>query len=82
MDYRIIYGGNRHEIPHSLFFNDIVLGRTKTTYDTGKQSYWAFCKDTDIRDGISLSLGNRRKNYLLTDFIEPRTEVEPTDFAL
>ena len=81
MDYRILYGGNRHEIPHSLFFNNITLGCTET-YDTRKQSYRAFCKDTDIRDGISLSLGNRRKNYLLTDFIEPRAEVEPTGFAL
>lgn len=80
MDYRIIYGGNRHEFPHSLFFNGIALGRTET-YDAGKQSYWTFCKDTDVRDGISLSLGNRRKDYLLTNFIEPRAEVEPTGFV-
>lgn len=62
MDYRIIYGGSRHEFPHSLFFNNIALGRTET-YDAGKQSYWAFFKTTDIRNGISLSLGNRCHGY-------------------
>lgn len=62
MDYRILHGGNRHEFPYSLYFNDIVLGRTET-YDAGKQNCWAFCKSTDIRNGISLSLGNMCKGY-------------------
>lgn len=55
MDYRIIYGGSRHEFPHSLFFSDIALGCTET-YDAGKQSYWTFCKDTDIREAYPSAL--------------------------
>ena len=41
MDYRII--------------SDIALGCTET-YDAGKQSYWTFCKDTDIREAYPSAL--------------------------
>ncbi len=39
-----------------------MLGRTEV-YDAAKQDCWAFCKGTDVRNGITLSLGNLCKGY-------------------
>lgn len=62
MDDRNIIGSNRYDtFTHSLF-DKIVLGRTEM-YDASKQNCWPFCKATDVRDGITLSLGNLCKGY-------------------
>ena len=39
-----------------------MLGRTEI-YDASKLNCWPFCKATDTRDGITLSLGNLCKGY-------------------
>ena len=57
MDDRNITGGNRHNSCNQSLFNDIMLGRTEM-YDASKLSCWPFCRATDVRDGIPLSLGN------------------------
>lgn len=62
MDDRNITGGNRHNSCNQSFFNDIMLGRTEM-YDASKLSCWPFCRATDVRDGIPLSLGNLCKGY-------------------
>lgn len=62
MDDRNITGGNRHNSCNQSLFNDIMLGRTEM-YDASKLSCWPFCKATDTRDGITLSLGNLCKGY-------------------
>lgn len=62
MDDRNITGGNRHNSCNQSLFNDIVLGRTEM-YDASKLNCWPFCKATDVRDGITLSLGNLCKGY-------------------
>ena len=62
MDDRNITGGNRHNSCNQSLFNDIVLGRTEM-YDASKLNCWPFCRATDVRDGISLSLGNLCKGY-------------------
>lgn len=56
MNSIITDGGNRHPSYQSLF-EGIVLGRMET-YDASKFNCWAFRKSTDVRDGISLRLGN------------------------
>lgn len=62
MDDRNIIGSNRYDtFTHSLF-DKIVLGRTEM-YDASKLNCWPFCKATDVRDGITLSLGNLCKGY-------------------
>lgn len=62
MDDRNITGGNRHNSCNQSLFNDIMLGRTDM-YDASKLSCWPFCRATDVRDGIPLSLGNLCKGY-------------------
>lgn len=62
MDDRNITGGNRHNSSYQSLFNDIVLGRTEM-YDASKLNCWAFCRTTDVRDGIPLSLGNLCRGY-------------------
>ena len=62
MDDRNITGGNRHNSCNQSLFNDIVLGRTEI-YDTSRLSCWPFCRATDVRDGIPLTLGNLCKGY-------------------
>lgn len=62
MDDRNIIGGNRHNSCNQSLFNDIMLGRTEM-YDASKLSCWPFCRATDVRDGIPLSLGNLCKGY-------------------
>lgn len=62
MDDRNITGGNRHNSCNQSLFNDIVLGRTEM-YDASKLNCWPFCRATDVRDGIPLSLGNLCKGY-------------------
>ena len=62
MDDRNITGGNRHNSCNQSLFNDIMLGRTEM-YDASKLSCWPFCRATDVRDGIPLSLGNLCKGY-------------------
>lgn len=61
-DSNIITGGSRHNSSYQSLFAHIVLGRTEI-YDASKQNCWGFCKATDMRDGISLSLGNLCKGY-------------------
>lgn len=62
MNDRNITGGNRHNSCNQSLFNDIMLGRTEM-YDASKLSCWPFCRATDVRDGIPLSLGNLCKGY-------------------
>lgn len=62
MDDRNITGGYRHNSCNQSLFNDIMLGRTEM-YDASKLSCWPFCRATDVRDGIPLSLGNLCKGY-------------------
>lgn len=61
-DSNIITGGSRHDSSYQSLFEGIVLGRMET-YDAGKLNCWGFCKATDVRDGITLSLGNLCKGY-------------------
>ena len=51
----------QHSTNQSLF-EGIVLGRAET-YDSTKLDCWAFCKSTDVREGIPLSLGNLCKGF-------------------
>lgn len=62
MDDRNIIGSNRYATSNHSLFDEIVLGRTEI-YDASKQNCWPFCKATDVRDGITLSLGNLCKGY-------------------
>lgn len=62
MDDRNIIGGNRYNSCNQSLFNNIVLGRTEI-YDASKLNCWPFCRATDVRDGIPLSLGNLCKGY-------------------
>ena len=61
-DSNIITGGSRHDSFNQSLFAHIVLGRTEM-YDASKLNCWGFCKATDVRDGITLSLGNLCKGY-------------------
>ena len=61
-DSNIITSGSRHDSSYQSLFEGIVLGRTEM-YDASKLNCWGFCKATDARDGISLSLGNLCKGY-------------------
>ena len=61
-DSNIITGGSRHASFNQSLFAHIVLGRTEM-YDASKLNCWGFCKATDVRDGITLSLGNLCKGY-------------------
>ena len=65
MDDRNIIGSNRYTTSTHSLFDEIVLGRTEI-YDASKQNCWPFCKATDVRDGITLSLGNLCKGYSFT----------------
>lgn len=62
MDDRNIIGSNRYDTSNHSLFDKIVLGRTEI-YDASKLNCWPFCKATDVRDGITLSLGNLCKGY-------------------
>lgn len=62
MDDRNIIGSNRYTTSNHSLFDGIVLGRTEI-YDASKLNCWPFCKATDTRDGITLSLGNLCKGY-------------------
>ena len=62
MDDRNIIGSNRYTTSTHSLFDEIVLGRTEI-YDASKQNCWPFCKATDVRNGITLSLGNLCKGY-------------------
>ena len=62
MDDRNIIGSNRYDTFNHSLFDKIELGRTEI-YDASKQNCWPFCKATDVRDGITLSLGNLCKGY-------------------
>lgn len=62
MDDRNIIGGSRHNTFNYSLFGNIVLGRTEM-YDANKLNCWPFCKATDVREGITLSLGNLCKGY-------------------
>lgn len=61
MDKNFMYG-NCPTSTQTLLFNEIMLGRTEV-YDTTRQNCWAFCKSTDVRGGITLSLGNLCGGY-------------------
>ena len=66
MDDFTITGDNRPESSsYQSLFEGIVLGRMET-YDAGKLNCWAFRKSTDVRDGITLSLGNLCGGYPFT----------------
>lgn len=62
MNDRNITSGSRHDSSYQSLFENIVLGRMET-YDAGKLNCWAFRKSTDVRDGITLSLGNLCGGY-------------------
>ena len=62
MDDRNIIGGNRHHSSYQSLFDGIVLGRMET-YDASELNCWTFHKSTDVRDGITLSLGNLCGGY-------------------
>ena len=62
MDDRNIIGSNRYNTSNHSLFGNIVLGRTEM-YDASKLNCWPFCKATDVREGITLSLGNLCKGY-------------------
>ena len=62
MDDRNIIGSNCYDTSNHSLFDKIVLGRTEI-YDASKLNCWPFCKATDVRDGITLSLGNLCKGY-------------------
>lgn len=62
MDDLVMIGGNRHSSFNQSLFEDIVLGRTEV-YDASKLNCWGFCKTTDVRDRITLKLGNLCKDY-------------------
>jgi len=62
MDDRNIIGSNRYATSNHSLFDGIELGRTEI-YDASKHNCWPFCKATDVRDGITLSLGNLCKGY-------------------
>ena len=65
MDDRNIIGSNRYTTSTHSLFDEIVLGRTEI-YDASEQNCWPFCKATDVRDGITLCLGNLCKGYSFT----------------
>ncbi len=65
MDDRNIIGSNRYTTSTHSLFDEIVLGRTEI-YDASKLNCWPFCKATDVRDGITVSLGNLCKGYSFT----------------
>lgn len=62
MDDNSIVCGSRHYSSYLSLFDELVLGRTEI-YDASKLNCWPFCKATDTRDGITLSLGNLCKGY-------------------
>ena len=62
MDDRNIIGSNRYDTSNHSLFDKIVLGRAEM-YDASKLNCWPFCKTTDVRNGITLSLGNLCKGY-------------------
>ena len=62
MDGRNIIGSNRYTTSNHSLFDGIELGRTEI-YDASKQNCWPFCKAIDVRNGITLSLGNLCKGY-------------------
>ena len=62
MNDNSIVCGSRHDSSYFSLFENIVLGRTEM-YDASKLNCWPFCKATDVRDGITLSLGNLCKGY-------------------
>ena len=65
MDDRNIIGSNRYTTSTHSLFDEIVLGRAEI-YDASKLNCWPFCKATDVRNGITLSLGNLCKGYSFT----------------
>lgn len=65
MDDRNIIGSNRYTTSNHSLFDGIELGRTEM-YDASKLNCWPFCKATDVRDGITLSLGNLCRGYSFT----------------
>lgn len=62
MDDRNIIGGVHHNSFNQSLFDGIVLGRMEE-YDASKLKCWAFSKGTDVRNGITLSLGNLCKGF-------------------
>lgn len=54
--------GNCQETSRVSLFNGIVLGRNEV-YDASTLNCWPFSKSTDVRNGISLNLGNLCKGY-------------------
>lgn len=62
MNERNISGGNHHNSSYQSLLTDIMLGRMET-YDASKLNCWAFRKSIDVRDGITLSLGNLCGGY-------------------
>ena len=62
MDDFKIMGGSRHDSFYQSLFADIVLERMET-YDASQLNCWAFRKSRDMRDGITLSLGNLCGGY-------------------
>lgn len=65
MNDRNIIGSNRYTTSNHSLFDEIVLGRTEI-YDASKLNCWPFCKAADVRNGITLSLGNLCKGYSFT----------------
>ena len=57
MNDNSIVCGSRHDSSYLSLFENIVLGRTEM-YDATELNCWGFCKATDVRAGITLSLGN------------------------
>lgn len=62
MDDRNITSGSCHDFSNQSLFENFVLGRTEV-YEAEKLNCWAFCKGTDVRNGITLSLGNLCKGF-------------------
>lgn len=62
MDNRNITSGVHHNSFNQSLFDGIVLGRMEE-YDASKLNCWAFCRATDVRDGITLSMGNLCKGF-------------------
>ncbi len=65
MNDRNIIGSNRYTTSNHSLFDEIVLGRTEI-YDASKLNCWPFCKAANVRNGITLSLGNLCKGYSFT----------------
>lgn len=57
MNDNSIMCGSRHDSSYLSLFENIVLGRTEM-YDATELNCWGFSKATDVRAGITLSLGN------------------------